>query len=71
MKKMERLSVFDQINREKISEEEIGLAIYGKLTEVALKYWASEVRKTAAVIKSYTHNCSTFLRISILNEAVA
>lgn len=51
MKKMERLSVFDQINREMTSEEEIGPAIYGKLTELELKYWANEVRKTAALIK--------------------
>ena len=51
MKKMERLSVFDQINREMTNEEEIGPAIYGKLTELELKYQANEVRKTAAVIK--------------------
>ena len=68
------MSIFDEINKEKMSEEEVGPAISGQLAEVAHKYWADEAKKPAAVSKimeglKVPRNC-TVLRVPVLNEAV-
>ena len=70
----EKVSIFDEINKEKMSEEEVGPAISGQLAEVAHKYWADEAKKAAAVSKimeglKASRNC-TVLRVPVLNEAV-
>ena len=36
------LSIFEEINKEKMSEEELGPAISSQLAEVARKYWPEE-----------------------------
>ena len=71
----EKVSIFDEINKEKMSEEEVGPAISGQLAEVAHKYWADEAKKPAVVSKimeglKVPSNC-TVLRVPVLNEAVA
>ena len=58
-----------------MSEEEVGPAISGRLTEVAHKYWADKAKKPTVVSKimewlKVPSNC-TFLRVPVLNEAVA
>ena len=68
------MSVFDEINKKKMSEEEVGPAISGQLAEVAHKYWPDEAKKPAAVSKimeglKVPRNC-TVLRVPVLNEAV-
>ena len=68
------MSIFDEINKEKMSEEEVGPAISGQLAEVAHKYWADEAKKPAAVSKimeglKVPRNC-TVLRVPMVNEAV-
>ena len=39
------MSIFDDINKEKMSEEELEPAISSQLAEVAHKYWADEGAK--------------------------
>ena len=41
----EKVSIFDDINKEKMSEEEVEPAISSQLAEVAHKYWADEGAK--------------------------
>ena len=71
----EKVSIFDEINKEKMSEEEVGPAISGQLAEVAHKYWADEAKKPAVVSKIMeglkVHSNCTVLRVPVLNEAVA
>ena len=71
----EKVSIFDEINKEKMSEEEVGPAISGQLAEVAHKYWADEAKKPAVNSKimkglKVPSNC-TVLRVPVLNEAVS
>ena len=71
----EKVSIFDKINKEKMSEEEFGPAISGQLAEVAQKYWTDKVKKPAVVSKimeglKVLSNCRV-LRILVLNKAVA
>ena len=71
----EKVSIFDEINKEKMSEEEGGPAISGQLAEVTHKYWADEAKKPAVVSKiveglKVPSNCKV-LRVPVLNEAVA
>ena len=71
----EKVGIFDEINKERMSEEKVGLAISGQLAEVAHKYWADEAKKPAVVSKileglKVPSNC-TILRVPVLNEAVA
>ena len=74
-KSREKVSIFDEINKEKMSEEEVGPAISGQLAEVPHKYWADEAKKPAAVSKIMeglkVHSNCTVLRIPVPNEAVA
>ena len=71
----EKVSIFDEINKEKVSEEEVGPAISGQLAEVALKYWADEAKNPAVVSKmmeglEISSNCKV-LGVPVLNEAIA
>ena len=36
------LAIFEEINKEKMREEELGPAIFSQLPEVAMKYWSEE-----------------------------
>ena len=47
----EKVSIFDEINKEKMSEEEVGPAISSQLAEVAHKYWVYKAKKPAVVRK--------------------
>ena len=69
------MSIFDEINKAKMREEEVGPAVSGQLAEVTHKYWADEAKKPAVVSKimeelKIPSNC-TVLRVPVLNEAVA
>ena len=69
------MSIFDEINKEKMGEEEVGPAIFGQLAEVVHKYWTDEAKKPAVVSKmmeklKVPSNC-TVSRVPVLNEAVA
>ena len=69
------MSIFDEINKAKMSEEEVGPAISGQLAEVAHNYGDDEAKKPAVVSKimeglKIPSNC-TVLRVPVLNEAVA
>ena len=71
----EKVSIFDEINKEKMSKEEVGRAISSQLDEMAHKYWADEAKKPAVLSKimeglKVPSNC-TVLRVPVLNEAVA
>ena len=70
-----KVSIFDEINKEKMSKEEVGRAISSQLDEMAHKYWADEAKKPAVLSKimeglKVPSNC-TVLRVPVLNEAVA
>ena len=70
----EKVSIFDEINKEKMSEEEVGPAISGQLAEVSHKYLADEAKNPAVVSKimeglKVPSNCMV-LRVPVLNEAV-
>ena len=69
------MSIFYEINKEKMSEEEVGPVISGRLAEVAHKYWADEAKKPAVVSKIMEWlklpSNFTVLRVPVLNEAVA
>ena len=69
------LGIFEEINKEKMSEEELGPAISSQLAEVAMKYWSEESKNHVVVNKildglKIPSNCSG-VRVPILNEAVA
>ena len=69
------LSIFEGINKEKMSEEELGPAISSQLAEVAMKYCSEECENPAVVKKilgglKIPPNCNG-IRVPILNEAVA
>ena len=69
------MSIFDEINKEKMSEEEVGPAISDQLAEVAHKYWADEAKNPAIVSKIMEglEVSSNFkvLGVPVLNEAIA
>ena len=69
------LAIFEEINKEKMSEEELGPAISSQLAEVAMKYWSEESKNPVVVTKildglKIPANCSGIC-VPILNEAVA
>ena len=69
------LDIFEEINKAKLSEEELGPAISSQLAEVAMRYWSEESKNLVVVNKildgwEIPANCSGE-RVSILNEAVA
>ena len=69
------LAIFAEINQEKMSEEELGPAIFSQLAEVATKYWPEESKNPVVVTKildglKIPANCSGIC-VPILNEAVA
>ena len=68
------LAIFEEINKEKMSEEELGPAISSQLAEVAMKYWSEESKNPVVVTKildglKIPANCSGIC-VPILNEAV-
>ena len=68
------LAIFEEIKKEKMSEEELGSAISSQLAEVAMKYWSKESKDPVVVTKILAGlkipvNCSG-IYASILNEAV-
>ena len=69
------LGVFEEINKENMSEEELGPAISSQMPEVAMKNWSEESKNPVVVneildgLKTPT-NCSG-IHVPILNEAVA
>ena len=69
------LAIFKEINKEKMSEEELGPAISSQLAEVAMKYWSEESKNPVVMRKILDElkipaNCSGIC-VTILNEAVA
>ena len=69
------MSIFKEINKEKMSEEEVGPAISSQLAEVSHKYLADEAKNPAVVSKimerlKVPSSCMV-LRVPVLNEAVA
>ena len=73
--KTKKVSTFNEINKEKMSEEDVGPAISSQLAEVTHKYWTDEAKKPAVFSKimeglKVPSNC-TVLRVPVLNEAVA
>ena len=44
-------AIFEEINKEKMREEELGPAISSQLAEVAMKYWSEESKNPVAVNK--------------------
>ena len=69
------LSIFEERNKDKMSEEELGPAISSQLAEVAMKYWSEESKNPVVVTKildglKIPANCSGIC-VPILNEAVA
>ena len=45
----EDLAIFEEINKEKMSEEELGPAISSQFPEVAMKYWSGESESPVVV----------------------
>ena len=45
------LGIFKEINKEKMSEEELGPALSSQLAEVAMKYWSEESKNPVVVKK--------------------
>ena len=69
------LAIFAEINKEKMSKEELGPAIFSQLAEVATKYWPEESKNPVVVTKildglKIPANCRGIC-VPILNEAVA
>ena len=69
------LAIIEELNKEKMSEKEIGPAISSQLAEVATKYWSEESKNSVVVTKilnglKIPANCSGICG-PILNEAVA
>ena len=59
----EKVSIFDEIDKEKMSEEKVGPTISGQLAEAAHKYWADEAKKPTVVSKimeglKFRSNCT-------------
>ena len=68
------LDIFEEINREKMREEELELAMSSQLAEVAIKYWSEESKNPVVVNKildglKIPANCSGIC-VPKLNEAV-
>ena len=68
------LGIFEEINKEKKSEDELVPAISIQLDEVAMKYWPEKSKNPVVVNKildglNVPAACSG-VRVSILNEAV-
>ena len=68
------LGIFEEINKEKVGEEELGPATSSLLAEVAMKYWSEESKSPVVVNKildglKIPANCSG-IRVLILNEAL-
>ena len=63
------LAIFEEVNKEKVSEDELGPAISSQLAEVATKYW-SEESKNPVVVTKIPANCGG-IGVPILNEAIA
>ena len=63
------LGIFEEINKEKMSEEEFGPAISSQLAEVAMKYWSEERVLACEVVNKILDGSG--IRVPILNEAVA
>ena len=69
------LAIFQEMYKEKMSEEELGPAISSHLAEVAMKYWSEESKNSVVVTKTLDGlkspaNCNGIC-VPILNEAVA
>ena len=69
------LGIFEEINKGKMSEEELGPAISSQLAEVTIKYWSEGWENLAVVNKIFEGlkipgNCSG-VHVPILNESVA
>ena len=69
------LGIFAEINKEKMSEEELGPPISSQLAVVAMKYWSEGSKNPVVVDKildglKIPANCSA-IHVPILNEAVA
>ena len=43
------LGIFEEINKENVSEEELGAAIFSQLAEVVRKYWSEESKNRVVV----------------------
>ena len=43
------LGIFEEINKENVSEEELGAAIFSQLAEVVRKYWSEESKNCVVV----------------------
>ena len=69
------LGILEEINKEKLSEEELRRAISSQLAELAMKYWSKESKNPVVVNKildglKIPASCSGIC-VPILNEAVA
>ena len=69
------LAIFEAINKEKMSEKELGPAIFSQLAEVAINCWSEEPKNHVVVNKildglKIPANCSGIC-VPLLNEAVA
>ena len=69
------LAIFEEVNKEKMSEEKLGPAISSQLAEVAMKYWSEESKNPVLVTQildgfKIPVDCSGIC-VPILNEAVA
>ena len=69
------LAIFEAINKEKMSEKELGPAIFSQLAEVAINWWSEEPKNHVVVNKildglKIPANCSGIC-VPLLNEAVA
>ena len=49
--KTKKVSTFNEINKEKMSEEDVGPAISSQLAEVTHKYWTDEARSQLSLVK--------------------
>ena len=43
------LGIFEEINKENVSEEELGAATFSQLAEVVRKYWSEESKNRVVV----------------------
>ena len=68
-------TVFDDIDKQKLGQQDVGPAISSHLAEVAYKYWTDESKKGQVVSNIIEglivpENCQN-IRVPLLNEAVA
>ena len=68
------LAIFAEINKEKMSQDELRSAIFSQLAEVAMKYWSEESKNPVVVNRildglKIPANCSRIC-VPISNEAV-